>query len=329
MITRNKGCSLIDFPTDFVVVDTETTGLDPSCCEIIEVAGIKYSNGFEIGRFSELIQPRDYYPAREDDDDYCLINNEKVVFVDSFITELTGITNKMLENTRPQINVFSDLRSFIGDSILIGHNVNYDVNFLYDAFKYYLGIEFTNDFIDTMRISRKLLKEELLHHRLRDVAAYYHIPQSGEHRALKDCETTYACYSCQLNQVIERYGSIETFASLFRKKASNSGRYAKSIVRTCDEIDEDSPIFGKEFVFTGTLDKMVRKEAMQIVVNKGGLCGDSVTKKTNYLVLGNNDYCFSIKNGKSNKQKKAELLKLSGIDIEIISENIFYEMIEE
>ena len=49
---------------------------------------------------------------------------------------------------------------------------------------------------------------------------------------------------------------------------------------------------------------------MQIVVNHGGVNGDNVTKKTNYLVLGNNDYCTLIKDGKSNKHKKAEQLKL-------------------
>ena len=53
----------------------------------------------------------------------------------------------------------------------------------------------------------------------------------------------------------------------------------------------------------------------------------SVTKETNYLILGNNDYCTSIKDGKSIKQKKAEKLKLDGQDIEILSEDTFYDMI--
>jgi len=51
---------------------------------------------------------------------------------------------------------------------------------------------------------------------------------------------------------------------------------------------------------------MVRKDAMTLVVNRGGICGDTVTKATNYLVLGNIDYCKTIKGGKSSKQKKAE-----------------------
>lgn len=74
---------------------------------------------------------------------------------------------------------------------------------------------------------------------------------------------------------------------------------------------------------------MVRKEAMQIVADLGGKNADNVTKKTNYLILGNNDYCKSIKDGKSSKQKKAEKLKLDGYDIEIIPENVFYDIISE
>lgn len=81
-------------------------------------------------------------------------------------------------------------------------------------------------------------------------------------------------------------------------------------------------------VFTGTLERMTRKEVMQIVVDLGGINGNSVTAKTNYLILGNNDYCPLIKDGKSNKQKKAEELKLKGKDIEILTENVFYDMIE-
>ena len=80
-------------------------------------------------------------------------------------------------------------------------------------------------------------------------------------------------------------------------------------------------------VFTGTLERMLRKDAMQAVVDLGGQVGNSVTKKTNYLILGNNDYCPLITEGKSSKQKKAESLKLAGNDIEIISEDVFYDMI--
>lgn len=52
-------------------------------------------------------------------------------------------------------------------------------------------------------------------------------------------------------------------------------------------------------------------------------------KETNYLILGNNDYNPILRGKKSSKLLKAENLKLQGQDIEIISENVFYEMIPD
>lgn len=95
------------------------------------------------------------------------------------------------------------------------------------------------------------------------------------------------------------------------------------------EFDESSSIFKKRFVFTGKLERLTRNEVHQLVKDLGGDLDASVTKKTNYLVLGEQDYSKVKYNGKSSKQVKAENLKLSGYDIEIIPESRFYDMIDE
>lgn len=105
--------------------------------------------------------------------------------------------------------------------------------------------------------------------------------------------------------------------------------YARDIVGDSSKFDENNPLFGKIVVFTGTLERMTRRDAMQVVADLGGINGDTVTKKTNYLVLGNNDMCASIKDGKSTKQKKAEKYILDGADLAIISEDVFYDMLSE
>ena len=76
------------------------------------------------------------------------------------------------------------------------------------------------------------------------------------------------------------------------------------------------------------LENLTRKDAFQVVVDHGGFNDDTVTKKTNYLVLGNLDYCNSIKDGKSLKQKKAEAYMLKGQEISVISENVFLDMLD-
>ena len=66
-----------------------------------------------------------------------------------------------------------------------------------------------------------------------------------------------------------------------------------------------------------------------VVVNIGGAVDDRVTKRTNFLILGNNDYCKSIKDGKSNKQKQAEKLIAEGADLSIIPESVFLDILYE
>ena len=299
----NKGKSIIRFPNEFTVIDIETTGLSTEYDEIIEISAIQVRNNTIFKTFSSLVQPS--------------------FEIDEYIEELTGITNEMLKNAPKISSVLPDFLNFIENDILLGYNVNFDINFLYDsAEKLSCGV-LKNDFIDVMRIFRKLYPE-LKHHRLKDLSDLYNIDYSNAHRSLADCEITLAGYTYLFKDIESKFSTIQDFIDTFKQKVLK----ASDIQATETNIDEDNLLFGKTFVFTGVLERMPRKDAMQIVVNHGGINGDSVTKKTNYLVLGNNDYCKSIKDGKSSKQKKAEKLKLSGQDIEIIPESVFYDMIE-
>lgn len=298
---EHKGKSLIEFPSDYVVIDIETTGLDPYYDEIIEVAALKISNGAIIDTYQTLVKPTD------------------IESVNEYITQLTGITPKMLSNAPLFTDIKNDFLSFLNDSILVGHNVNFDINFLYDA----TNGSLRNDFIDTMRISRRLLPE-LKHHRLKDIAVHYNVDIDKSHRALDDCKTTNTCYMALYSNVLTKFDSPETFYNSVKKYHLN----ANDIKTNNIEFDVNHPLYNKACVFTGTLERFPRKEAMQLVADVGGICQNGINAKTNYLILGNNDYCSTIKDGKSSKQKKAEELKLAGKDIEIISENVFYDMFE-
>lgn len=173
MERKFKGESLFAFPTDYTVVDIETTGLAPSECEIIEVSALKFRGEVLQDSFSSLIKPA--YP------------------ISAFITNLTGITDAMVENA-PEINeVMPRFYDFIGDDILIGHNVNFDVNFLYDNLWHYNGLVLDNPFVDTLRLARKALPW-LSNHKQTTIAEYYGIATSGAHRALRDCEICNLCY---------------------------------------------------------------------------------------------------------------------------------------
>ena len=213
-------------------------------------------------------------------------------------------------------DVLPGFLDFIGSDVIVGHNVHFDVNFIYDAADNYCGRTVSNDIVDTMRISRHVLPE-LQHHRLADVAAALGVDQAGAHRALVDCQTTHA--------VLQALRATGYDLGAAARLASHSVK-AADITADGGMERPDSPLFGKVCVFTGALG-IPRKEAMQAVVNMGGICGDSVTAKTNFLILGNNDYCKAIKDGKSAKHKKAESLILKGQDLQILSESAFFDLI--
>lgn len=310
-----KGKSLIAFPTDYTVIDIETTGLDRSYNSIIEVSAVKVRGGKIQDKFSSLIKPPKHY-SFEDSDYY---------YVDEFITRLTGITNEMLDDAPEATEILPEFAKFIGDDILIGHNVNFDINFLYDAMRKVIGQPLKNDFIDTMRLSRKLFPESA-HHRACDLAKNCDIPYENAHRALNDSMMTCACFEKMREIVLSTYETQEAFIKWFNHK---SGYIDCSLIVTENhDFDEDHPFYHKTVVFTGALDGIPRKEAMQRVVDVGGYIADSVTKATNYLVVGSFDFVKSAKGDKSSKMKKAEKMKLDGLDIEVISENTFLDFLE-
>lgn len=292
--------SLIDFPDSYVVLDFETTGLDRRWDEIIEIGALKVEANAVVDRFSSLIKPS--------------------ISLDPFITELTGITNEMLANAPSIETVMPLFIDFLGDSIIVGHNVTFDLAFLQNN----AGKEIDPDYIDTLRLSRKLFKD-MQHHRLSDMTERFGIVREHSHRSIDDCEATLQLFNICREEALNQYGDMDSFKAAFKRKKSGSKIDIASLTADPDLIDEDNLFYDKECVFTGTLERMKRADAMQLVVNVGGRVGNGVTKKTNFLILGNNDYCKSIKDGKSSKQKKAEQLKLKGQDIEVISELTFFE----
>lgn len=285
---------------NYCVLDTETTGLSSYYDEIIEIGILKVRDNKIVDRYSQLIKP-DYE-------------------IDPFITSLTGITNDMVKDMPVIDSVMSDVLSFIGGDVIIGHNTSFDIRFLNAGF----NIELDNKYMDTMQFAKKLFPE-LNHHRLSDLTSYLGL-SNNEHRSIADCIATKELYD-SIKDTMDKRG-LEIQDLWVKSNHGGNGIDIKSIHPTEVEIDEDNFFFNRHVVFTGKLEKMIRKDAMQIVVNLGGILDKSVTKSTNYLILGNNAYNAILKGEKSSKHKKAEKLKLEGQDIEIIDEFTFYDLIE-
>lgn len=304
---RHKGISLLSLPDNYIVLDLETTGYNPHFDEIIEVACIRYSGSEKIDSFHSYVQPTPY-------------GDDSIHYVDDFITKLTGITDDMLVTAPKFKDIANELYDYLGDSVIVGHNVNFDINFLYDNFLKCLGCEFKNDYLDTMRLSRIALPD-LPHHRLKDLKEYFSI-DGVQHRALNDCQITHTILSKLLDYIQENNVDLERY--LHPKRFDLT-----SLTGDVTLNDPSNPLYGKHCVFTGKLQRFVRKDAAQIVCNIGGCCDNSVTKKTNFLIIGGLDDIPLVKDGKSTKMKKAEKLILDGQDLKILSESTFYDLIED
>lgn len=296
---------------DYVAIDTETTGLDTSWCELIEVSAVRYSNGIEVERFSSLVKPNE-------------------LPIDEFITDLTGITSEELETAPYPSDVIPDLAEFIRDSPIVGHNVCFDAKFLSKYFNEIINRSFDNVLIDTLRISRHVFKDmkkrklSLLVQRCEKEGGRFS-GVVGAHRASEDAEATAFCYEIMKRKITELYGDNPDEG--YRKyRAGHSERNAidyDGVVPTVDNIDESNPFFGSSICFTGTLDGMTRREAVQHAVNLGAEPQKGVTKKLDYLVVGSFDFNASLSGSKSSKLKKAESYIKEGTGLQIVSDSFF------
>lgn len=167
-----KGNEIYDYLNNYVVLDLETTGLDSKRDSIIEIGAIRYNNSVEVNRFHSFVSIN--FPLSQ------------------FIIEHTGITDSMLKGAPTIENILPQLIDFIGDSIIVAHNANFDINFVYDnAIK--MNIKLTNNFVDTLTLARRC-NLPVKNNKLTTLAKYFKIPQEVAHRSIDDCETTHTLY---------------------------------------------------------------------------------------------------------------------------------------
>ena len=153
--------------TEYTVVDIETTGTDVAVDKITEIGAVKIKNGKIAQQFTTLINPQMPIPER--------------------IVELTGIDDELVKDKPIIDEVYADFFKFIGNSVFVGHNVEFDFRFLRTAGKS-LGYILDNRTLDTLALSRKILTK-LSHHKLNQVCDYYGIV-FHHHRAMADAYAT-------------------------------------------------------------------------------------------------------------------------------------------
>ena len=183
MLGLRKGDKLEKYVKDYVVFDLETTGVSPQSDKVIEISAVKVRDGKVVDEFSTLVNPMRSIPYGA--------------------TKVNGITDKMVADKPVFEEVLKGFIEFIGDDILVGHNINeFDMKFIHRDCEAFFRMFLGNDYIDTLPIARKCLPQ-LAHHRLTDLAIHYNIPAEGAHRALNDCRMNQIVYE-MLSEELEK-----------------------------------------------------------------------------------------------------------------------------
>lgn len=155
---------------EYVVVDLETTGLDPyKGCEIIEIGITDIINNEIVRNYSRFVKPKKEIP--------------------SFITDITNISNEMVKNEDSIELVLPRFRKYIGNKTIIAHNAKFDLKFL----NYYLkelNLEPIEKYICTLELLKKNKSYKGKNKKLETACEYYNIENKNAHRADSDTLAT-------------------------------------------------------------------------------------------------------------------------------------------
>lgn len=162
------------YPDTYVVIDLETSGINPEKDEIIELGAILVEEKEISDRFSILVRPRNA--------------------ITPMIEELTGITNLMLQEEGIESSeAMQRFMDFVRDLPIVSHNVDFDLGFIRRTCANYNFPLLTNRSIDTLALSRRMVKQ-VVNYKLSTLAAYFSIITIQTHRSLYDCEMTYQLF---------------------------------------------------------------------------------------------------------------------------------------
>ena len=156
------------FDDEYVVFDIETTGFSSKNDKIIEIGAVKLKDGEIFDSFSTFVDPKVNIPYK--------------------ITELTSITQNMV-NGQPTIDeVLPKFMEFVGDSVLVAHNAAFDVGFIKKNLMD-MGKTLKNPVMDTVPLARYLYPD-LKKVKLNLVAKHLGISLENHHRAVDDAKAT-------------------------------------------------------------------------------------------------------------------------------------------
>ena len=154
---------------NYVIIDFETTGLNPKTDRIIEVGAIKVRNGEIVDTYETYVNPLKHITKR--------------------VTDINGISDDTVVDAPLENDVLPEIGNFISGEIIVGYNINFDLNFLKAALDRY-NVDFVPGItVDVLRLARKHITG-VENYKLETVMKVLEPDFVQAHRALRDCCAT-------------------------------------------------------------------------------------------------------------------------------------------
>jgi len=263
--------------------------------------------------------------------------------MDPSMSDIHRLTRNELNNAPTFDKVWNEISHFFHkDNYIIAHNARFDMNVLKNCLITY-NFKIPNfNYICNIPISTRACRGEGIPKSLEARANRFGIIMEQHHNALSDAKAVadivLKCIKLKRRKSIHTYLStfssipIRSFIDLKHDKTFRGGRRfnrvkVTEIVPEYNNFNKDNPFFDKSIVFTGELESISRVDAMQQVVNIGGIIKSGVSRKTDYVVVGVQDKKIVGATGKSTKERRAEELIKQGFDIQILDETTFINML--
>ena len=166
----------------YVSLDVETTGLSPERDQIIEVGAVRFRGSRILDEYQTFIKPTRAIPFQ--------------------IQQLTGITNEMVADAPSVAQIAPQLKRFVGEHAIVGHNIGFDLGFLRKQ-----GLFYQNIGVDTFEIASILLPYAG-RYSLQALAHLLNIEDPPTHRALDDAKVTHQLFEALLDQARRLDGQV-------------------------------------------------------------------------------------------------------------------------
>ena len=186
----------------YCVIDIETNGSKPEAAQVIEVGAVMVQNGEVIDRFESFVE---------------------CAFLPEYITKITGIVPKDLENAPSRLDVLTKLRVFLDDAVFVAHNANFDYGFLDHSFdRFGLG-SIGNQKLCSIDLARRTIKSE--RYGLAYLSDSLELGDHVHHRAFSDAMATanlLALTFKNLPTYVKTTDELLRFSVSSRKERTNS-----------------------------------------------------------------------------------------------------------